>query len=123
MRAADLAGIAALELPDHSPDSIAFTALDNLQRRRALKYLIRSSQPLSNCILLDDCRERFEQTDQLVQTIRRSLHRQSAGARCRKPEGFKPENRDRSGRSSECQIPFPLETATALVFCCEVLRR
>ena len=44
-----LARIAFAKVPDHLPETVSFTSLDHLERRRAVELLVRSLQPLADC--------------------------------------------------------------------------
>jgi len=50
------------KLPDHPPQAVGFTALHHLERRRSIELLVRSLQPLTDNLLVNDVSERIEQS-------------------------------------------------------------
>ena len=49
------------KLPDHSPQAVGFSALHHLERRRSIELLVRSLQPLTDNLLVNDVHKRVEQ--------------------------------------------------------------
>ena len=50
------------KLPDHSPEAVGFSAFHHLEWRRSIELLVRSLQPLTDNLLVDDVSERVEQS-------------------------------------------------------------